>query len=87
MNMEADAPEPTWSWLKATNPTERGGNTDTPPYVSAYAKDGAPSSDESALSTRWTSRGLLGIMRIKSLPIDGVTAVVTADDARKDQHR
>ncbi|MEQ2211140.1 hypothetical protein XENOCAPTIV_028607 [Xenoophorus captivus] len=80
---EAHAPEPACCWLKTTDTTEGGGYADTPRYVAANAKNGAPSSNQSSLSTGRTSGGLLGIIGVNGLPEDGVTAIIAANQRQK----
>lgn len=72
-------PQPACCWLEATDATEGRGNTDTAPYISANTERRASSSDESPLPSRRTSGGLLEVVGIDSLTIDGVTAIITED--------
>lgn len=83
---EVCAPESACCGFKATDATERGRYADTPPYVTANAKNGAPSTNQRPLPTRGTSRGLLRIVRVDRLPKDGVTAIITANKRQKQTH-
>lgn len=70
-------------WLEATDAAERRRNADAAANVAANAEQRAPSSDESPLPSRWPSAGLLEVVGIEGLTIDGVPTVIAEDETIK----